>query len=303
MSKLIKTSLRLISFFIFTPFLQVNGAIGNLKVHEICHINSKQPIYVFSGSVAATVYKLGLFHDPAIKGILSSYEFVPTENIKFSAGIYLSQKIAETIDDNAVIFLEESKDLERTLDHVALRKKKHWKKISVNSKGQNPHQVSKMALEVLAPYLSAVKSCDVAKKNYLEKIDQYLKKIALGKKTLKFSKQKVYFFMGEWDGKFPESKALVVFHEGFIKVLMDHEIIPPYETDEVKIHYGPWSSKLFLRQDTTFIGIHSDLKDNQQLGKLVEVSANKYQVHCFACLIPGVLQLEWLSNLVSNEHN
>lgn len=300
MSKLIETSLRLISPGLFFLFLYLQSACSAEKENETCHLNSDKPLYVFSGSVATTLYKLGFYQDNAIKGILSSYEFIPTKNIKFSAGIYLSQKIAETIEDNAVIFLEESKDLERTLDHVALRKKKQWKKIYLSSKGLSPYNVSKEALHVLVPYIAESKGCLKVQKNYLEKIDQYLKNIQVSKSPLRNSKQKVYFFMGQWDGKFPESKALIIFQEGFIKILTDQNLIPRYEDDVVKSNYAPWSSKLFLRQDTTFIGINSELKDHQQTGKLVEVSSNKYQVHCFACLIPGVFQLEWLSTLLAN---
>ncbi len=106
--------------------------------------------------------------------------------------------------------------------------------------------------------------------------------------------------MGQWKGNFPESSALMIYQEGFIKELIKSHTIAEYKKEESSVNYGPWSAKLLRESVGIWIGIHSELIDKQQSGDLVKTSENKYQVHCFACLIPGVLQLEWLSRLVES---
>ena len=295
MSKFIKTSFRInCIFFIrwlapFIVILVMKDATAN------CQLRKEHSYYVFSGSVAATMYRLGLLNDPSIRGMLSSYEFSPTRSQKFAAGIYLSQKKAESIEDNAIIFLEESKDLEQTLDHVASRKNKKWLKLPVISKGLSPLKVSRDALKVIMPYLEKGKQCFLATQKYLKNIDAIEKKLFSSENV---SGQQVYFFMGQWKNNFPENTALVIFQEGFIKDLISAKRLKPYTVEQHETNYASWSAKQITDPSLVWIGITSNLKDKNHNYQLQKISQKRFQVHCFACLIPGIFQLEWLEKLI-----
>ncbi len=251
--------------------------------------------------MASTLYHLDLFQDLSIKGLLSIYEFTPTNSKKFSAGIYLSQKNAEEIEDQAVLFLEESKELEKTLDHVGQRKNKRWNKVTLPTKGESPLRVSQKALDLLLPYMENAKNCQQVIDHYGKMIENVQAKLSQPKAKVQKSKP-VYFFMGEWKNSFPNTNALMIFQEGFIKDLISAGFVTEYPKHLAQNNYAPWSSKLLLDSTSLWIGINSKLLFNETLSNSVEkITPNRYQVRCKACLIPGIFQVEWLGQLLESE--
>lgn len=289
-------------FVFFLSILRIEvhaNAIKNLEIEKKCHIKKSDSLYLFSGSMAATIYRLGLYDDPQIKGLLSIYEFKPTTNQKFAGGIYLSQKLAETIKPNSIIFLEESHDLESTIFQVNQRLKKNWTIIKIITKNWTPFDLSLHLLSIISQYLVNNKACKELLEHQQVRIKKYQQLIEIPNTNKKQELPLVYFFMGKWQGPFPEPQALIIYQEGFIQELIKHQKIAAYT--EVKqglvAHYATWSAKQLREKNLIFVGMISELKDSSQSGELHKVAKGKFQVTCFACLIPGIFQLEWLSRI------
>lgn len=297
MSKFVKTSFRTIVVLLISQ-LFLNSVYAEKKT---CNFKQDKSLYVFSGAIAAMIYRLNLFDDPQIKGILESYEFRPTKNIKFSGGIYLSQKLAEGIVDNAIIFHEESLDLENTLKIVAKRKNKKWLQVKLITKYISPIDVSIQSLKAIEAYLMDSEECKKLVSNKLIEIDKLQKKIQAPIENVRNAKMKsIYFFLGKWKGKFPDTSALIVFQEGFIKELIQNKYMQSYDKDEATFNYAPWSAKKLKDKNSIFIGVDSQLQENVVNYNIDKIDHQKFQISCFGCLIPGILQLEWLSALTTH---
>ena len=284
MSKFIKTNLGLI-FFILFPNLVL-----------ACGIKNNYNLYLFSGAVASTAFRLDLYQDPKLKGILSYYEFAPTTASKFAGGIYLSQKLIEEIPPAAIIFIEESKELKETFTVVNLRLHKNWNLINFEASSQSPYEVSLKALNLLQNYLDS--SCVSKIKSLKRNMEDYFSIIKKSKMRLKT----VVFFSGQWKGIFPENSAIVLNNQGFINELAKNNIVVKKEINE-EIKFSSWSAQEFGNPKTLFIGIDSVLKEKDITNQMTRIDNNKFEIQCFACLIPGLLQLQWLSDFVLQKFN
>ncbi len=300
MSKFIKASIRSIIKFLvisllFNSFVSFLAKAKETK-NETCGFKNTQSIYLFSGTIAASVYRLGLYQDPQIKGMMGMYQFKPTTKKIFSGGIYLSQKLAEEMDANALIFHEESHDLETTLNQVNTRLKKKWTIHKLYTLHKSPAALSLESLEFISNFLKDNESCRELIAKHKTQIAQY-QKIVESKFAANKKPPLVYFFMGKWQGDIPEAKALVIYQEGFVQQFLKYKIIAPYDEHELKMNYTPWSAKKFFKEEAIYVGIVSELDDHEQNGELVKVKENRYQSYCFGCLIPGIFQMEWMSKI------
>lgn len=299
MSKFIKASFRTIIKFLLSFLLFLNTAQLTFAKSETCGFKEKYPIYLFSGTISATIYRLGLFEDPQIMGLMGMYQFKPTTKKVFAGGIYISQKLAQSIEDNSIIFHEEANDLETTLKQVNTRLKKKWTIHKLHTLNKAPKDLSLEALNIISTYLKESKDCRSLVTKHRAQIEQYQKTLE-NKYSHKIKAPLIYFFMGQWQGDTPEARALVIYQEGFVLELLKNKIIAPYAESDGNMSYVPWSAKKFFNEKSTYVGIVSELQDHQQSGEFKKIKDRKYQVTCFACLIPGIFQLEWMSKMDMN---
>lgn len=297
MSNIVKTGFRsIIKFFLINILLFFSSPQLLFAKNESCGFKPEYSIYLFSGTISATLYRLGLYDDPQIKGLMEMYQFKPSNKKVFSGGIYLSQKLAETIEEKAVIFHEESADLEITLKQVNSRLKKKWIIHKLYTKRKSPKDLSLEALNNISAYLIDNEKCKKIVDQQRARIN-LLEKTIENRKVISVNAPKVYFFMGKWQGDTPEAKALVIYQEGFVAELLKQKMIAAYDENELKMNYTPWSAKKFFNEKAIYVGVVSELNDKGQSGELQKIKELKYQSYCFACLIPGIFQLEWMSRI------
>lgn len=293
MSKIIKTSIGLV-FFLLT-----------FNLHASCKLTNEKSIYLFSGPVATMLYRLNSFKDENIFGILQSFNFKPKSILSsiqvFEGGIFTSQKVLSSIKSNAIIFMDESKDLEANIQSAKERGKTSWEIVKFISQNKSPDSVARESLEVLRKYLVMDKVCQKRIETIEAQINQYKEKVKTFNIIKKISQNNtpIYFLTGRSVGNKIPPDAIVLYREGFTIDFVSQGMIPPYSEVGADVRYGVWSSKLLNQTNSYKVMIDSQLEDNAQKGWLKLVGKNLFQVECFACLIPGITQLEWILHLKS----
>lgn len=158
--------------------------------------------------------RLNLLENEKILAISSFHPVLKTKRPRIGGGIFLSVKEVKKYD-GAVVFFDESNELERNL-----KRSLDGTLIEVKTKGKNPFKVLEENLKALSPYLE---KCD----EKISEIKSWAKKI---KKSYSEKKKKTWiFFLGKLEtSDYPE---LIVSNDLFVKFLRESKFISTYESD------------------------------------------------------------------------
>ena len=271
------SSFSLLSLFLWILFSWPQDAEAE---GAVCSLKANREYVSLSAPVTHLLEEFGLLNDSSLKAVSIFHTSQETGAKKLAGGIFLSPKVLEK-HRQAVVFYDESRELGRSLAQNKIKRA-----VEVKTRGMDPFEANRSALEALTPYL---KAC--GKK--IEKLMNELETLKKELKQSKYGKRAVLFYLGKLK-KNQRPPELIISNDGFVKFLKENGL----KTYPGELPYLSWSQRILKGLERpVFVGVEEARGDFS----IVKVKENAYNLSAQGALSPGLKQARFLSRLAKTD--